>query len=298
MLITTSNKLQMAIILVTGASGQLGNEIRVLSKNYPGYEFIFTDIENLDITNKSEVNDFVRKSDPDWIINCAAYNFVDRAEQEEEKAFMINSLSVGNLAGAIRDTDRRLIHVSTDYVFDGNANTPYNENSETNPLSVYARSKRAGEQNALTHHASMIIRTSWLYSSFGNNFVKTILKNADEKELLKVVFDQVGTPTYAADLAYAIMTIVAGVVRNQKAFKPGIYHYSNEGVCSWYDFACEIVEMSGSECRVIPILSGEFPSKVKRPSFSVLDKSKIKENYGLEIPYWKDSLKKCINLLR
>lgn len=298
MLIIISKELQMAIILVTGASGQLGNEIRVLSKNYSGYEFIFTDIENLDITNESEVNEFVNKSGPDWIINCAAYNFVDKAETEEEKAFMINSHSVGNLARAIKNTDRRLIHVSTDYVFDGDANTPYNENSKTNPISAYARSKRAGEENALTHHASMIIRTSWLYSSFGNNFVKTILKNAAEKEFLKVVFDQVGTPTYAADLAAAIMTIVAGVIRNQKAFIPGIYHYSNEGVCSWYDFACEIVSMSGSGCRVIPILSGEFPSKVKRPSYSVLDKSKIKENYGLEIPYWKDSLEKCINLLR
>lgn len=298
MLITTFNRLRMALILVTGASGQLGNEIRALSKNYSGYEFIFTDIDDLDITNESEVIDFVRKSDPDWIINCAAYNFVDRAEQEEEKAYKINSLSVSNLARAISDTDRRLIHVSTDYVFDGNANTPYNENSEANPISVYARSKHAGEENALKHHASMIIRTSWLYSSFGNNFVKTILKNASEKEFLKVVFDQVGTPTYAADLASAVMTIVAGVIRNQKAFIPGIYHYSNEGVCSWYDFACEIVSMSGSRCRVIPILSGEFPSKVKRPSYSVLDKSKIKETYGMEIPYWKDSLEKCINLLR
>lgn len=298
MLTITSNKEKMAVILVTGASGQLGNEIRILSKNYSGYEFIFTDIENLDITNESEVYDFVIKSSPDWIINCAAYNFVDKAETEAEKAFQVNSHSVGNLVRAIRNTDRRLIHVSTDYVFDGNANTPYNENSETNPLSVYAKSKRAGEENALTHHASMIIRTSWLYSSFGNNFVKTILKNAAEKEFLKVVFDQVGTPTYAADLASAILTIVAGVIRNNKAFNPGIYHYSNEGVCSWYDFACEIVSMAGSVCRVIPILSSEFQSKVKRPSYSVLDKSKIKENYGLEIPYWKDSLKHCIKLLR
>lgn len=288
----------MALILVTGASGQLGNEIRVLSRNYSGYEFLFTDLDELDITDESAVNDFVGQSAPDWIINCAAYNFVDKAETEEEKAFLVNSIAVRNLAGALRNTDGRLIHVSTDYVFDGAANTPYNENSGVNPLSVYARSKRAGEENALTHPYSMVIRTSWLYSSFGNNFVRTILKHAAEKEFLKVVFDQVGTPTYAADLASAIMTIAARVIRNQKAFNPGIYHYSNEGVCSWYDFAIEIVSLSGLVCRVIPIRSDEFPSKVKRPSYSVLDKSKIKENYDLEIPYWKDSLRKCIKLLR
>lgn len=288
----------MAIILVTGASGQLGNEIRVLSRNYSGYEFIFTDIDDLDITNESAVNDFVGQTSPDWIINCAAYNFVDRAETEEEKAFLINSAAVRNLAGALRNTEGKLIHVSTDYVFDGSANTPYNENSGVNPLSVYARSKRAGEENALTHPASMVIRTSWLYSSFGNNFVRTILRHAAEKEFLRVVFDQAGTPTYAADLASAIMTIAARVIRNQKAFIPGIYHYSNEGVCSWYDFANEIVSLSGLKCRIIPIMSDEFPSTVKRPSYSVLDKSKIKENYDLEIPYWKDSLMKCINLLR
>jgi len=288
----------MAVILVTGASGQLGNEIRILSKNYFGYEFIFTDIDSLDITDETSVKDFVNKTCPDWIINCAAYNFVDRAETEADKAFQVNALSVRNLVRSIKDSDRRLIHVSTDYVFDGNANTPYNENSVTNPLSVYAKSKRAGEENALIHHASMIIRTSWLYSSFGNNFVKTIIKHASEKESLKVVFDQVGTPTYAADLANAIMIIASKVIRNQIAFNAGIYHYSNEGVCSWYDFACEIIQMSAINCKVHPILSKEFPSTVIRPSYSVLDKSKIKENYSLEIPYWKESLEKCIKLLR
>ena len=287
----------MAVILVTGASGQLGNEIRVLSKNYFGYEFIFTDIDSLDITNEASVRDFVKKTGPDWIINCAAYNFVDRAETEADKAFQVNALSVRNLASSIKDTDRRLIHVSTDYVFDGNANTPYNENFPVNPLSVYAKSKRAGEENALIHHASMIIRTSWLYSSFGNNFVKTILKHAAEKESLKVVFDQVGTPTYAADLANAIMIIVSKVIRNQIAFNPGIYHYSDEGVCSWYDFASEIVKESGIKCRIYPILTKEYPSAAPRPFYSVLDKSKIKENYNLEIPHWRSSLQKCIKQL-
>jgi dTDP-4-dehydrorhamnose reductase len=288
----------MAVILVTGANGQLGNEIKVLSKNYFGYEFIFTDVDNLDISDKTQVNDFVEKNRPDWIINCAAYNFVDKAESEADKAFQINSVSVRNLAESVKGTDRRLIHVSTDYVFDGDSNVPYNEYSIPNPLSVYAKSKRAGEESALTHPASMILRTSWLYSSFGNNFVKTIIKHGAEKESLKVVFDQIGTPTYAADLANAIMLIVSKVIRNQIAFNAGIYHFSNEGVCSWYDFAYEIIQLSGLSCKVLPILSKEFPSIVKRPFYSVLDKSKIKEYYDLEIPYWKESLNKCIKLLR
>jgi dTDP-4-dehydrorhamnose reductase len=288
----------MAVILVTGAYGQLGNEIKVLSKNYSGYEFIFTDVDTLDISDKTRVNDFVEKNRPDWIINCAAYNFVDKAESEADKAFQINSVSVRNLAESIKGTDRRLIHVSTDYVFDGDSNVPYNEYSIPNPSSVYAKSKRAGEESALTHAASMIIRTSWLYSSFGNNFVKTIIKHGTEKESLKVVFDQIGTPTYAADLANAIMLIVSKVIRNQIAFNAGIYHYSNEGVCSWYDFAYEIIQLSGLGCKVLPILSKEFTSIVKRPFYSVLDKSKIKEYYDLDIPYWKESLKKCIKLLR
>lgn len=287
----------MAVILVTGASGQLGNELKVVSNTFPGYEFIFTDVDTLDIADGKKVTEFVEKNRPDWIINCAAYNFVDKAETEQDKAYQINSDSVRNLAGSIKGSGRRLIHVSTDYVFDGSSNVPYNEESVPNPLSVYAKSKRAGEENALTHSSSMVIRTSWLYSSFGNNFVKTILKNAAVRESLKVVFDQTGTPTYAADLAHAIMHVVSKVIRNQIAFTPGLYHYSNEGVCSWYDFAHEIIELSGLNCKVNPILTSEFPSAVKRPVYSVLDKRKIKENYNLEIPYWKDSLKKCITLL-
>jgi dTDP-4-dehydrorhamnose reductase len=287
----------MAVILITGASGQLGNEIKVLSGNYSGYEFIFTDVDTLNIADREQVDYFVKKNNPDWIINCAAYNFVDKAENESEKAYLINSLSVKNLADSIKGTDRRLIHVSTDYIFDGSSNVPYNENSAPNPLSVYAKSKRAGEENALTHHASMVIRTSWLYSSFGNNFVKTIIKKGTEKGSLNVVFDQTGTPTYAADLANAIILIVSKVIRNQIAFNAGIYHYSNEGVCSWYDFAYEIIQLSGINCKLCPILSKEFPSAVKRPFYSVLDKTKIKESYDLEIPYWKDSLKRCIKLL-
>ena len=204
-----------------------------------------------------------------------------------------------NIALACRESGSGLCYLSTDYVFDGTAEEPYETGDVPNPVSVYGRSKYEGERLAASLVPShYILRTSWVFGANGNNFVKTILKHAAEKEFLKVVFDQVGTPTYAADLASAIMTIAARVIRNQKAFNPGIYHYSNEGVCSWYDFAIEIVSLSGLDCRVIPIRSDEFPSKVKRPSYSVLDKSKIKENYDLEIPYWKDSLRKCINLLR
>ncbi len=288
----------MSVILVTGALGQLGNEIKVSSGNYFGYEFIFTDIDTLDITDDNAVKDIIIRTHPDWIINCVAYNFVDKAETDYDNAFKVNSLAVKNLAQAIKGSECRLIHISTDYVFDGKSTIPYNENSVTNPQSAYGRSKLEGENCALQHHATMVIRTSWLYSTFGNNFVKTILKHGNEKELLKVVFDQTGTPTYAADLADAILFIVSRVIRNQNAFNAGIYHYSNEGVCSWYDFATEIIQEAGLKCKVNPILSKEFHSAVKRPEYSVLDKSKIKENYGVEIPYWRTSLKRCMKLLK
>jgi dTDP-4-dehydrorhamnose reductase len=288
----------MAVILITGADGQLGNELRISSKNYFGYEFIFTDTDTLDITSEAGVREFVVKNRPDWLINCAAYNFVDKAEVEYETARQINGVAVKNIVEALKGTECRLIHISTDYVFDGRSNIPYNEYSVTNPLSAYAKSKYEGEQYALKHYLSMVIRTSWLYSSFGNNFVKTILKNGTEKDSLRVVFDQTGTPTYAGDLAETILFVISRVIRNQIAFNAGIYHYSNEGVCSWYDFAAEIVKEAGLKCKVVPILSKEFPSRVQRPFYSVLDKSKIKENYGIEIPHWRTSLKKCISLLK
>jgi dTDP-4-dehydrorhamnose reductase len=287
----------MAVILVTGAAGQLGNEMRVLSKNYSGYEFVFTDIDTLDITDYKSVKDTIDRVNPNWIINCVAFNLVDKAETDQENAFKINSLAVKYLAETIRESECRLIHVSTDYVFDGISNTPYNEDSLTNPLSVYGMSKLEGEKNALQYSRSMVIRTAWLYSSFGNNFVKTILRHGAEKESLNVVFDQTGTPTYAADLADAILKIISGVIRNQTAFNAGIYHYSNEGVCSWYDFAKEIVTEAELKCRINPILSREYPTAAKRPFYSVLDKSKIKENYGIEIPHWRQSLKKCMRIL-
>ena len=288
----------MAIILVTGSSGQLGSELKIVSKNYPGYEFIFTDIPELDITGKKEVKKFITKNRPAWIINCAAYNSVDKAETESEKAMLINSDAVSYISEAIKGSECKFIHISSDYVFDGKSNIPYNENSIPAPLGAYGSSKFEGEKAALTHHGSMIIRTSWLYSSFGSNFVKTILKKARENDSLKIVYDQTGTPTYAADLAEAIMNIVAGAIRNQISFNTGIYHYSNEGVCSWYDFASEIVKESGIKCQVYPILTKDYPAAAQRPFYSVLDKSKIKENYNLEIPHWRSSLQICIKLLK
>ncbi len=288
----------MAIILITGANGQLGNELKVVSKNFYGYDFIFTDIALLDITSHDQTAGFIKKLRPDWIINCAAYNLVDKAESEPDQALLINGTAVKNITEVISGSECRFIHISSDYVYDGKSNVPYNELISPNPLSAYGKSKLAGEKYALLHQGSMIIRTSWLYSSFGNNFVKTILRNAAEKETLKVVFDQTGTPTYAADLAEAIMSIVSGVIRNQMAMNSGIYNYSNEGVCTWYDFACEIIKEAGLGCKVSPVLSKEYNQTAKRPSYSVMDKSKIKENYGLTIPHWRTSLLKCIKLLK
>jgi len=288
----------MAVILITGANGQLGNELKVVSKNYYGYDFIFTDIETLDLSKTEQTEDFIKKTRPDWIINCAAYNLVDKAETDADTAMLVNGTAVKNLTEAIKGSECRFIHISTDYIYDGTSNVPYNEYCIPSPLSAYGRSKLAGEKYALLHPGSMIIRTSWLYSSFGNNFVKTILRHASEKESLRVVFDQTGTPTYAADLAGAIMTIVSGVIRNQLALNAGVYNFSNEGVCTWFDFASEIIHEAGLTCRVEPVLTKDYKLAATRPVYSVMDKSKIKENYGLKIPYWRESLTKCMKLLK
>jgi len=285
----------MTTILVTGASGQLGSEIRELSARYGGYEFIFTDTAELDITDAGATKAFIEANAPSWVINCAAYTAVDRAEDEESLATLINSGGVENIVNALRGTDCRLIHISTDYVFDGNSPVPYTENDATSPVSVYGRSKLAGEKAALQWSNTIIIRTSWLYSSYGNNFVKTILRKAGSAQEISVVFDQVGSPTYAADLAAAIMEIVSGVIRNRHNFVPGIFNYSDEGVCSWFDLASEIVREAESQCSVIPVRSSAWPSKVRRPAFSVLDKSRIKESYNLRIPHWRTSLNNCIS---
>jgi dTDP-4-dehydrorhamnose reductase len=287
----------MAVILITGANGQLGNELKVVSKSFWGYDFIFTDIDNLDITNPQLAKDFIKTAAPDWIINCAAYNLVDKAESEPDAAMAINALAVKNLADAIHGSDCRFIHISSDYVYDGKFSVPYSEDIPANPFSAYGRSKLAGERYALMHSGTMVIRTSWLYSSFGNNFVRTILRHAGEKESLNVVFDQTGSPTYAADLAAAIMFIISGVIRNHFAMYAGIYNYSNEGVCTWYDFATEIVNEAGLSCKVNPVLTKDYRQLAQRPAYSVMDKNKIKENYGLLIPHWRHSLKLCMKLL-
>jgi len=279
-------------ILVTGANGQLGSELRKISGNFPDERFFFTDVAELDITNPVVINDFFEKNGIQNVINCAAYTAVDKAESDEQTATLINATSVAHLAKACSKTDATLIHISTDYVYDGRSYQPYSEEHPTSPVSVYGRSKLAGEKEALTTPKSVVIRTSWLYSSFGNNFVKTMLRLGKERETLNVVFDQVGTPTYAADLAQAIMLIITQTKQNKLI--RGVFHYSNEGVCSWYDFAHEIMQQAGLKCTVKPVETKEYPTPATRPLYSVLNKTRIKEIYGLKIPHWKDSLIRCL----
>ena len=262
----------MVKILVTGANGQLGNEINNLSKEFGDYDFLFTDISELDLCDKEALSSYFSKNKPKWIINCAAYNAVDKAETDMESALKVNQQAVKNIVTTIKGTDTKFIHVSTDYVFDGMKNVPYNENDEPNPSTAYGFSKRQGEIEALKYDNSIVIRTAWLYSSYGANFVKTIIKKGEEKGLLKVVYDQVGTPTYARDLAKAILSIINYDEIGKISFKPGIYHFSDEGVCSWYDFAVAIIEEAQINCSVLPILSSEYDYKTKRPAFSVLNK--------------------------
>jgi dTDP-4-dehydrorhamnose reductase len=288
----------MAEILITGANGQLGSELRDISKQYYGYDFTFTDIEALDISKAPVTREFITNLQPDWIVNCAAYNLVDKAESDSESAMLINGTAVKNIAEAISGSDCKFIHVSSDYVYAGISNVPYNEESPADPQSAYGKSKLAGEKYALLHPRSMVIRTSWLYSAYGQNFVKTMLRNGAVKESLRVVFDQTGSPTYAGDLADAIMKIISGVIRNQFAFKAGVYNYSNEGACTWFDFATEIIKEAGLSCQVIPVLSKDFQQIAKRPSYSVMDKSKIKENYNIYIPHWRTSLIKCLKNIK
>ncbi len=280
-------------ILVTGANGQLGNEMRIVSRESKD-NYIFTDVQELDITNAEAVRQMVKENNVKAIINCAAYTNVDKAEDDRDFAELLNATAVRNLAEAMKENDGVLIHVSTDYVFGGaNNNTPCSEAQSANPTGVYGETKLHGEQAIAEvgcHH--IILRTAWLYSEYGKNFVKTMLSLTATKPALKVVFDQTGTPTYAYDLAEAIFDIV----ENRKyEGNDGIYHYSNEGVCSWFDFTKMIAEYAGNTaCDIQPCHSDEFPSKVIRPSYSVLDKTKLKETFGIKVPYWTDSLKKCI----
>ena len=279
-------------ILVTGANGQLGSEIRILSEGASG-SFVFTDIDELDITDRAAVDAYVDSGNIDVIVNCAAYTNVDAAEDKPELAALLNATAVGYLAGAMARRGGLLVHISTDYVFGGETyNTPCTESMAGSPTGVYGLTKLHGEQAVLGSGCrSIIIRTSWLYSEFGRNFLKTMLNLTATRPAVSVVFDQVGTPTYARDLAGAILRILE--VPDPAC---GIYHYSNEGVCSWYDFAREIAILSGhTACEVLPCHSSEFPSRVHRPPYSVLDKTKIKQTFGLSIPHWTQSLRECLH---
>lgn len=283
-------------ILVTGANGQLGSEMRRLGAVSPN-NYIFTDIAELDITNAVAVAMFVKQHSVEAIINCAAYTNVDKAESDEPTAELINSTAVSNLAVAAKEVGATLFHVSTDYVFGLEGNTPRTEDMPTEPLGVYGRTKLNGERAIMKSGCkALIFRTAWLYSEYGNNFLKTMMRLTAEREQLNVVFDQVGTPTYAGDLAMAIFSIIeAGVYQGNE----GIYHFSDEGACSWYDFAVEIAAAAGNTgCRITPCHSNEFPSPVTRPAYSVLDKTKIKETFGIEIPHWRESMEYCIKRLK
>ena len=283
-------------ILVTGANGQLGCEMRRLGAVSPN-NYIFTDVAELDITNADAVMYVAKHYSIDAIVNCAAYTNVDKAESDEATAELINATAVANLAAAMKEVGGTLFHVSTDYVFGSEGNTPRTEDMPLNPLGVYGRTKLHGEQAIIESGCkALIFRTAWLYSEFGNNFLKTMLRLTAEKEQLNVVFDQVGTPTYAGDLALAIFSIIeAGVYEGNE----GIYHFSNEGVCSWYDFAVEIAAAAGhTSCRINPCHSSEFPSPVTRPPYSVLDKTKIKNTFDIDIPHWRESMEYCIKRIK
>ena len=281
-------------ILLTGCNGQLGNEIQLLEKDYGQHRFFNTDVAELDITNQLAVADFVGRNEIDGIINCAAYTAVDKAEDNKELCTTLNTVAPAYLAAAVEKRGGWIVQVSTDYVFNGKAHKPYMETDTPSPNSVYGSTKLAGELGVQKFcKRAMVIRTAWLYSTFGNNFVKTMIRLGKERAELGVVFDQIGTPTYAGDLAKAIMTAV------EKGIKPGVYHFSNEGVISWYDFTKAIHRIAGiTTCKVRPIHTSEYPTPANRPHFSVLDKTKIKETYDMEIPYWEESLHKCIEKLK
>lgn len=282
-------------ILVTGANGQLGNELRCLSSTYPQVHFVFTDVEELDITDADAINKMVSAENIDLLINCAAYTAVDKAESNAELAHMLNAVAPETLAKAMEAVGGDIIHVSTDYVFDGQGHEPYTEDMEANPQSVYGRTKWEGEQRvSMANPRHIIIRTAWLYSPFGNNFVKTMIRLGNECESLGVVWDQAGTPTYARDLASAIMQVA---VAKDKVY--GTFHYSNEGLTSWFDFTKAIHRLAGiTSCQVNPIRTAEYPTPAQRPAYSVLDKSKIKKAYNIQIPYWEESLCDCIERLK
>ena len=283
----------MTTILITGSNGQLGNEMQQAAVRFPDFNYIYTDVAELDICDKRALDAFVKENNVNIIVNCAAYTAVDKAEDDVELCYKINRDAVRNIAEVATENKVKVVHVSTDYVFDGTNYLPYTEDMPVCPATVYGKSKLEGEQALLENcKESVILRTAWLYSSFGNNFVKTMMKLGTERDSLGVIFDQVGTPTYAADLADAIMQLISS-----ETFVPGIYHFSDEGVCSWYDFTKTIHRMANITCDVKPIETKDYPARTPRPHFSVLNKGKIKSTYGISIPHWEVSLEKCIGLL-
>jgi len=287
-------------VLVTGANGQLGKSLNCLvNQNITDYRFVFSTRDELDLTDFKYIRGFIEKNQFDVIINCAAFTAVDKSELEKENANRVNHLAVKNIAEIARDNCIKLIHISTDYVFDGLKQKPYNELDAASPINVYGKTKLDGENAIMSSMANdaVIIRTSWLYSEYGNNFVDTILSLAKERKELNIVSDQIGSPTYAYDLAISILKIIESNKFSKTTQTSEVLHYSNDGKCSWYDFATEIVNISGIECSIKSISSKDYPQTAKRPKHVLLDKSKIKDSFGLEIFYWKDSLNKCIQVL-
>ena len=284
----------MTTILITGSRGQLGNEMQQAASRYPAFSFIYTDVDELDICNKVALDDFVKANGVNVIVNCAAYTAVDKAEDDVELCYKINAEAVRNIGEVATANGVKVVHVSTDYVFDGTNYIPYTEDQPVCPATVYGKSKLAGEEALLESCSqSVILRTAWLYSSFGNNFVKTMMKLGSERDALTVIFDQIGSPTYAADLAEAILQLLSNAT-----FVPGIYHFSDEGVCSWYDFTKTIHRIAGITCDVKPIETKDYPARTPRPHYSVLNKAKIKKTFGITIPHWEESLEKCIAILQ
>lgn len=286
-------------VLVTGSNGQLGSEIGQLAIDYQNLELIFEDLPGLDICNYNSLESFIVDNEVDVVINCAAYTAVDKAEEDIGIAENVNKNGVSNLVSILKKVDGKLIHISTDYVFSGDHYMPYSESDAVSPMGVYGMSKREGELAVLNGNLdAIIIRTSWLYSSFGNNFVKTILRLGEHKEELSVVVDQVGTPTYAKDLAKICLDILSDCSSSTMSQNGKLYHYSNEGLASWYDVASSIMRISGVKCKVNPIETKEYPTLAKRPHYSVLNKAKIKKDFQIEIPYWRDSLEICIEKIK
>ncbi len=286
----------MKHVLVTGGKGQLGLNLRRIADRYEGYRFTFIDVDELDLTQTAETRDYISKLRPEYIINCAAYTAVDKAEEQPEMAFRINEGIPKLLDEISQNGGIRLLHISTDYVYDGTRSIPHLEEETPAPVSIYARSKLEGEKALQGNENAIVIRTAWLFSEYGPNFMTSMLRLGTERRTLGIVFDQSGTPTYAGDLADTLLRIIS--YSDKENFLPGIYNYSNEGVCSWFDFAVEIMRLGGKDCRVYPIHTHEYPLPARRPEYGVMDKTKIKRTFGIEIPYWRDSLITALNNLK